>query len=132
MADTITNGAQALGLAASELAARPAADLQSLGAAGAPAAGLTGDHKDEAPRLAGAEGFRDQGKADPDDCAHAGADGKRFATLQARLALRGFTLTRVDAAGCPVVYTVTRWNLARELGALDAVAAFADMVGAPA
>lgn len=110
----------------------PAPGLAAPQPAAGALAGLTADHKDEAPRLAGAEGFRDQGKADPDDCAHAGADGKRFATLQARLALRGFTLTRVDAAGCPVVYTVTRWNLARELATLDAVAAFADMVGAPA
>ena len=135
MADTITNGAQALGLAASELAARPAADLQSLGAAGAPAAGLTGDHKDEPPGRTGRGGLRDQGKANEGDCPTMDdteqADAKRFTTQRARLALRGWVLTRTSAADSPVVFFATRWNKPRELASLDAVAAFADRVGAP-
>ena len=50
---------------------------------------------------------------------------KRFATLQAQLALGGFVLRRV-AAG----FIVTRWNLARDLATLDDVARFANLVRA--
>ena len=135
MADTITSGAQAPGLAAPELAACPAADLPSLGAAGAAAAGLTAHHKDETRELGSSAGFRGQGTADGADCPGAALDeqddGKRFATLRARLALRGWALTRTSAADGPVVFFATRWGMPRELGSLDAVAAFADRVGAP-
>lgn len=119
MADQDNQGAHAPGLAA------PLQDAL-------PITWLTAGPKDETPRLAGAEGFRDQRQADTHDCAQDGADGKRFATLQARLALRGFTLTRTDAAGSPEAYTVLRWNLARDLASLDAVAEFAIQVGARA
>lgn len=135
MAADTTNGARAPGLAAPELAARPAADLPSLGAPGAAAAGLTAHHKDEAPGRAWREGFRDQGTADVADCPGTAPDeqddGKRFATLRARLALRGWALTRTNAADGPVVFFASRWDMPRELQSLDAVAEFADRVGAP-
>jgi hypothetical protein len=135
MADTITSGARVPGLAAPELAARPAAGLPSLGAAGAAAAGLTARHKDEARELGSGAGFRGQGTADGADSPGAApdeqCDGKRFATLRARLALRGWVLTRTSAADGLVVFFATRWGMPRELASLDAVAAFADRVGAP-
>lgn len=135
MADTITSGARAPGLAAPKLAACPAADLPSLGATGAAAAGLTAGHKDEAPGRAWREGFRDQGTADRPDCqtvaATEQADAKRFAGLRARLALAGWALTRTNAADGLVVFFATRWGMPRELASLDAVATFADRVGAP-
>lgn len=134
------HGARAPGLAAPELAG-PAAVLASLGAAGAAAAGLTAGHKDEAP---GWQAEGDEGNTEPikrDSAHHApgaqpsnavAAAEKAFSTLQARLALRSFALTRTDGANCQVVYTVTRWGLVRELASLEDVAAFADRVGAPA
>lgn len=121
-------GAVAPGLAAPP----PAVDL---------AAALTAGHKDEAP---GWQAEGDEGNTEPNsrDSAHRApgvqpadaiaAAEKTFRTLQARLALRDFALTRVDADGCPVVYTVTRWGLVRELASLEDVAAFAGRVGAPA
>ena len=51
---------------------------------------------------------------------------KRHATLQAKLALRGFVLRKLDTGA----YIVTRWQLCRELADLDAVARFATLVGA--
>jgi len=136
MADTITNSAQALGLAAPELVARPAADLPSLGAAGAAAAGLTVDHKDEARELGSGAGFRGQSKADNVDCqctaTEAQREAKRFATLRARLALAGWALHRADATGGSPAYTATRWGRATEpMSTLEGVARFADQVGAP-
>jgi hypothetical protein len=59
------------------------------------------------------------------------ADSKRFAGLRARLALAGWVLSRTSADDGPVVFFATRWNMPRELPGLDAVAAFADRVGAP-
>lgn len=135
MADTITSGARAPGLAAPELAACPAAGVASLGAPGAAAAGLRADHKDEARGLGSGAGFRGQGIADGADCPGAALDeqdaGKRFATLRARMALRGWALTRTSAADGLMVFFATRWGMPRELASLDAVAAFADRVGAP-
>jgi hypothetical protein len=46
--------------------------------------------------------------------------GKRFATLQAHLALAGFSLTRA-ADG---YYVVARWNQARHLDTLEQVEQF--------
>ena len=71
----------------------------------------------------------------PDSAGHPAsaqpADGKRFATLAARLALAGWSLTRTDAGDGPVRFFAGRWGQARELASLDAVAAFAEQVGAP-
>lgn len=56
-------------------------------------------------------------------------DGKRFATLRAHLALKGYSLSRTAASDGPVCFYVTRWSMARELASLDAVARFLDQVG---
>ena len=60
------------------------------------------------------------------DCAKGGSECKRRANIAAHLALRGFAL-HVTADGS---YIIARWNLARELPSLDAVADFARKVGA--
>ena len=57
-------------------------------------------------------------------------DGKRFATLRAHLALKGYSLHRTAADDGPVCFYVTRWGMARELHDLAAVARFLDQVGA--
>lgn len=96
---------------------------------------LTQPQKDETPGWQ-AEGFWGQEQVHNADCqctaTEAQADEKRFATLRARLGSRSWMLSRSHAADGNVVYAATRWNMARELANLDAVAAFADMVGAPA
>ena len=56
-------------------------------------------------------------------------DGKRFATLRAHLALKGYSLHRTAADDGPVCFYVTRWGMARELRELAAVAQFLDQVG---
>ena len=56
-------------------------------------------------------------------------DGKRFATLRAHLALRGYSLSRTAASDGPVCFYVTRRGMARELRDLAAVARFLDQVG---
>lgn len=98
-----------------ELAPRPAARHAAL--------------KDEAPGLAGAEGFKDQAKTDTPDCAAREAERKHFATLRARLALAGWSLYRADDAR--PVYFACRHGQARELADLVAVQAFAALIGAP-
>jgi hypothetical protein len=125
-------------LAAPERARVVPAGLAALGAAAAAPAELSPPHKDEAHRLAGAAGFRDQGKADTPDCADSTAgdqpgatDCKRFATFRARLALAGWALIRTEASDGARLYFATRWNMPRELADLAAVEAFADRVGAP-
>lgn len=57
-------------------------------------------------------------------------DGKRFATLRAHLALKGYSLHRTAADDGPVRFYVTRWSLVRELPDIAAVRAFAEQVGA--
>lgn len=60
-------------------------------------------------------------------------DPKRFATLQARAALSGITLHRIEGDLSPVVYIATKWALTRELRDLDAVKKWLDRVtGHPA
>lgn len=134
-------GAHAPGLAAPERTRIPVDGLAPLGAPGAAPAGLTTTQKDEAP---GWQAEGDEGNTEPNNrnSAHhapgaqpanaVAAAEKAFSTLQARLALRGFALTRTDGAGCPALYTVTRWGLVRELASLEDVTEFADRVGAPA
>jgi hypothetical protein len=57
---------------------------------------------------------------------------KAFATLRARLALAGWSLLRTSSEDGPAVFFACRWNMPRELASLEAVAEFADRVGAPA
>jgi len=56
-------------------------------------------------------------------------DGKRFATLRAHLALRGYSLHRTAADDGPLCFYVTRWDMARELRDLAAVARLLDQMG---
>jgi len=88
--------------------------------------------------LAGTGGFGDQSKTRNSDSEstpvteqQGAADAKRFVTLRARLALAGWTLSRSSAVDGLAVFLACRWNMPRELASLDAVAAFADRVGAP-
>lgn len=54
---------------------------------------------------------------------------KAFTTLAAQLALQGHTLTRSNPNDGPVTYYASRWGMVRQLPDLDAVGAFARMVG---
>jgi hypothetical protein len=56
-------------------------------------------------------------------------DGKRFATLRAHLALKGYSLHRTASDDGPVCFYVTRCGMARELCDLATVAQFLDQVG---
>lgn len=125
------------GLAAPDRARVDPAGLASLGTAAAGPAGLSPPESDEAHRLAGAAGFRGHWQDDrPDsppelaDEQAGAADTKWFATLRARLALAGWTLSRTAAGDGPATYYAIRWGMARDLASLDAVAEFADRVGA--
>ena len=74
----------------------------------------------------GQGGVRWNGKADTADCASLAAERKQLATLRARLALVGWALT---GPGNPDGgFTASRWNRARDLQDLAAVAEFAEMV----
>ena len=55
-------------------------------------------------------------------------EGKAFATLAARFALAGHTLTRSNPADGAVLYYAGRWGKTRELADLDAVAFWLDRV----
>ncbi|MDO9092702.1 MAG: hypothetical protein Q7U99_08730 [Rubrivivax sp.] len=56
---------------------------------------------------------------------------KAFKTLQAVLALKGWTLHHLDAAhGCQR-FLASRWGMTRELSDLAAVESFATSIGAP-
>ena len=57
-------------------------------------------------------------------------DGKRFATLRAHLALKGYSLSRTHGDDGPVCFHVNRWGMVRELRDIAAVRAFAQQVGA--
>jgi hypothetical protein len=57
-------------------------------------------------------------------------DDKRFATLRAHLALKGYSLHRTAANDGPVCFYVTHWGMARELTDAAAVRTFAEQVGA--
>ena len=104
------------GLAVPELAAS-AIGLASVGASGAAHAGLTASDKDETPRLAGAEGFKDQGKADTAIVADLDGERKAFLTLRARFAMAGYALLELSDGSL----LATRWNRCRPLP--DATAA---------
>lgn len=119
------HGADAPGLAAPELAHHHPVDLAPLGAAAAnavvtrtsgkapDAANVGGPVQTETQRLI----FEQRA-----------GDDKRFATLRAHLALKGYSLHRTAADDGPVCFYVTRWGMARELRDLAAVARFLDQV----
>ena len=56
-------------------------------------------------------------------------EGKAFATLAARFALAGHTLTRSNPADGPVMYYAGRWGLSHTLDDLDAAAQFLTQIG---
>ena len=56
-------------------------------------------------------------------------EGKAFATLAARFALAGHTLTRSNPADGAVLYYAGRWGLSRALHDLDAAAQFLVTIG---
>ena len=56
-------------------------------------------------------------------------EGKAFATLTARFALAGHTLTRCNPADGAVMYYAGRWGLSRALYDLDAAAQFLTQIG---
>ena len=56
-------------------------------------------------------------------------EGKAFATLAARFALAGHTLTRSNPADGAVLYYAGRWGLSRALQDLDAAAQFLTQIG---
>ena len=105
------------GLAAPALAHHPVVDLAPPGPAAAHAVVMP--TSDEAPRLAGAEGFKGQETEDPQDCAQHSPNRKRFTTLAAQAAIAGCTLHHL-AGGA---YLLCRWGMAKEVPDLPAVAA---------
>ena len=56
-------------------------------------------------------------------------EGKAFATLAARFALAGHTLTRSNPADGAVMYHAGRWGLSRALPDLQAAAQFLAQIG---
>ena len=56
-------------------------------------------------------------------------EGKAFATLAARFALAGHTLTRSNPADGAVLYYAGRWGLHRALPDLNAAAQFLIQIG---
>jgi hypothetical protein len=86
----------------------------------------------EAVVLAGIDGFRVQSTADSGDSPAGAQDeqdtaagAKAFATLQAQLALRGFSLTELAGGG----YLVSRWDRTGHLNDLRSVREFLRRVG---
>ena len=59
-------------------------------------------------------------------------EGKAFATLAARFALAGHTLTHSDPADGAVIYYAGRWGFSRALHDLDAAAQFLSQIGGSA
>ena len=59
-------------------------------------------------------------------------EGKAFATLAARFALAGHTLTHSNPAEGAVLYHAGRWGLSRTLHDLDAAAQFLKQIGGAA
>lgn len=61
------------------------------------------------------------------------AERKAYETLRARLALAGWALHRAEASEGSASFNATRWGRTTEpMSTLEAVAQFADRVGAPA
>jgi hypothetical protein len=119
-------GADAPGLAAPELADHHPVDLASMGAAAAhTVVRPTSEKAPDAANVGGPAKTETQTHIfeQPAD------DGKRFATLRAHLALKGYSLSRTAVGDGPVRFYVTRWGMARELRDLAAVARFLDQVG---
>lgn len=114
------------GLAAPEPAHHDHVDLAPLGAAAAHAVVTRTSEKAPDAANVGGPAYTEANTGilgQPTD------DGKRFATLRAHLALKGYSLHRTAADDGPVCFYVTRWGMARELRDLAAVGRFLDQVG---
>ena len=105
--------------------AAPSTRLALVGASGAAPAGLSPPHKDEAPRLAGAEGFRDQSKVGTAIVADLDGPRKVFLTRRARFAMAGFALLELSDGSL----LATRWNLCRPLPDATAALRFLRQIG---
>lgn len=114
------------GLVAPELADHHPVDLPPLGTAAAHA--VVTRTSEKAPDAVNVEGPV-QTETQCLIFEQPGDDGKHFATLRARLALKGYSLHRTAADDFPVCFYVTRWGMARELHDLAAVARLLDQVG---
>lgn len=114
------------GLAAPELAQHDHLDLVPLGTAAAHAVVTpTSGKAPDAANVGGPVQTEKQCLIFEQPADH----GKRFATLRAHLALKGYSLNRTASGGGPVCFYVTRWGMARELRDLAAVARLLDQVG---
>ena len=58
-------------------------------------------------------------------------DGKAFATLRARAALAGFTLSVMTETDGLCFYLLSRWGMSRTLPDLASVVVFLRQIGAP-
>lgn len=116
------HGADAPGLAAPELAHHDHVDLAPLGAAAAHA--VVAPASEKAPDAANVGGPAKTETQRPifEQPTH---DNKRFATLRAHLALKGYSLHRTAAGDGLVRFYVSRWGMARDLAV---VARFLDQV----
>lgn len=123
--------AHGAGLAATEqLSSLHDGCLAALGTDRDSGSDLIEPHKDEAPGLQ-AEGFEGQKEADSHDSEasktadQAGDDGKRFATLRAQLALKGYGLQVLPGNG----FLVTRWDRTLHCPDLAFVRSFHERLG---
>ena len=82
-------------------------------------------HKGEHPRLAGAEVFRVQEKADSEIFTDLDGQSKVFLTLRARFASAGFALQELSDGSL----LVTKWNLCRPLPDATAALRFLRQIG---
>jgi hypothetical protein len=114
------------GLAAPELAHHDHVDLAPLGTAAAHA--VVTPTSEKAPDAANVGGPV-QTKTHIPIFEQPADNGKRYATLRAHLALKGYSLSRTAASDGPVCFYVMRWGMVRELRDLAAVARFLDQVG---
>ena len=114
------------GLATPELAHDHPVDLAPLGAAAAHAVVTrTSKKAPDAANVGGPSGTETQYLISEQIT----DNGKRFATLRAHLALKGYCLHRTEANDGPVRFFVARWGMVRELRDLPAVAQFLRRVG---
>lgn len=83
---------------------------------------------EKAPGTCDSEGLRTDTNNDLDFLTGQ-REGKAFASLAARFALAGHTLTRSNPADGAVMYFAGRWGLHRALDDLDAAARFLAQIG---
>lgn len=102
--------------------------LAALGASGATPVDLSHPKKDEAPRLAGAEGFWNQENSNIGIVADIDIQSKAFLRLRARFEVAGFVLH--DLADGSLL--ATGWNLCRPLPDATSALRFLRQIGGAA